>query len=231
PPFPFRPIVIGGDDLCFVSRGDLSIHIAKKFAEKLNQKSKNYEGLFQNGLSCSIGIVIVKHHFPFFNAYSLAEDLLSNAKKKSRSFKEENSSIDFAVIITSSLEPIMVSRERQFYYKFGSETYYLTGRPYIIAHSNFKEETLDKFIEKTKKLKEILPSNKFNALRKIIRNGEEYSKFQLSKMLRRLSEEKRKEFNSIMEDNWEYLWRKGKFNGEDVKINNFIDMVEIASFI
>ncbi|MCM8804514.1 MAG: hypothetical protein NC833_04615, partial [Candidatus Omnitrophica bacterium] len=36
PPFPFRPIVIGGDDLCFVSRGDLSIHIAKKFAEKLN---------------------------------------------------------------------------------------------------------------------------------------------------------------------------------------------------
>jgi len=73
---PFRPIVFGGDDVTFVCDGrlglDLAAHYLQKFSGgKLADKKIAY---------ARAGIAVVKSHFPFSRAYTLAEDLARSAK-------------------------------------------------------------------------------------------------------------------------------------------------------
>jgi len=89
---PFRPIIIGGDDITFVCNGKLGIYLAKEFIKNfISQKVSD-----EKPLSVCGGIAIVKTKFPFFKAYQLAEELTQSAKKESRKY-ENSSFIDFHI--------------------------------------------------------------------------------------------------------------------------------------
>jgi hypothetical protein len=77
---PFRPIVFGGDDVTFVCNGRLGLSLAAEFLRG-----------FQNGtladgspVQACAGVAIVHSHYPFAQAYALAEDLCRAGKKALR---------------------------------------------------------------------------------------------------------------------------------------------------
>lgn len=85
---PFRPIVIGGDDLTLVCRGDLALEYTKLFLEFFKEKTKeNFSQLpvnidfLKDGLTACAGIAYIKESYPFHYGYHLAETLCGEAKK------------------------------------------------------------------------------------------------------------------------------------------------------
>lgn len=72
---PLRPIVAAGDDICFITYGQLGIECARLFIQYLQEQNEK-----QSFEACA-GVAIVKHKFPFWLAYELSEQLCSNAKK------------------------------------------------------------------------------------------------------------------------------------------------------
>lgn len=87
---PFRPIVLGGDDLTVIIRGDLAVEFTLNYLsefERLTQENfrelaKSYDRL-SDGLTACAGIAFIKSSFPYYYGYQLAEELCSEAKKDS----------------------------------------------------------------------------------------------------------------------------------------------------
>ena len=187
----------------------------------------------EDGLSCSIGIAIVRRHFPFRSAHRLAEDLLTKAKQKNREYLNSNdfSAIDFSVVTTSSVDELDSRRERELLYLNGNgEKYCLTGRPYLIADD---EERIDEFftlIKKANKLRSCLATSKFKALRQVLRTGKANSEYKWLEMTSRLTKKKRGILKDV-ENFYGGLWREGTYAYKKVLINNFIDMVEISEYL
>lgn len=90
---PFRPIVLEGDDITFVTDGRLGVYLAKTILEEIE---KLYPVIFARysvedvKMSACAGVAIVKTKYPFYRAYTLAEELCASAKKMSR--EHENTS-------------------------------------------------------------------------------------------------------------------------------------------
>ena len=79
PFLPLRPVILAGDDVCFVSAGNLGLECARVFLEFLAYQAKNeVDGM---PYPACAGVVLVHKNYPFHRAYDLAEELCSNAKK------------------------------------------------------------------------------------------------------------------------------------------------------
>lgn len=91
---PIRPIVLGGDDLTVIIRGDMAVSYVTEFMRQFEQKTKDYLGkiitdnkVFEGGadrLTACAGIAFIKSSFPFYYGYDLAEALCSEAKKDAK---------------------------------------------------------------------------------------------------------------------------------------------------
>ena len=87
---PFRPVVLGGDDLTVIIRGSLAMTFIQNYLEAFEKFTKeNFMALareynnLENGLTACAGIAYVKSSFPYYYAYNLAEELCAAAKKDS----------------------------------------------------------------------------------------------------------------------------------------------------
>jgi len=89
---PFRPLILGGDDLTVIIRGEYALEFVKFFVEtfeieteqllnKLDSKSTPAK------LTACAGVAFVKVNQPFYLAYQLAESLCGFAKKEARQNK------------------------------------------------------------------------------------------------------------------------------------------------
>jgi len=92
PNIPFRPIVIGGDDLTVVCEANEAMAFTKIYLEQFEvYTKKNFAGLvekygledFQNGLTACAGIAYTHEKFPFHYAVNLAEALCGYVKEAS----------------------------------------------------------------------------------------------------------------------------------------------------
>lgn len=91
PCWPFRPLVLGGDDITFVCNGQLGLSLAvifmrafETFTARAFTKLENPEPenqLQAAGIHTAAGIAIVKTHYPFQRAYELSEALTRSAKR------------------------------------------------------------------------------------------------------------------------------------------------------
>jgi hypothetical protein len=95
--YPFRPIILGGDDLTIIVRSEYALKYTRKFLEAFEvETSKNLKGIFQkfqidkNCLTACAGIAYIKSSFPFHYGYDLAEQLCSEAKKQAKEINKEN---------------------------------------------------------------------------------------------------------------------------------------------
>lgn len=157
PYFPFRPIVFGGDDVTWVCAGIWGISLARRYLQELEElklpdfvtllttrtgiardeaerlvRAKQRDGslpLSNVPYACA-GVCIVKTHYPFSQAYAIAESLAMSAKKRVRDLKPDKaaSAIDWHFTttgLTGSLDDI---RRREYW----SGDHNLVSRPLVL---------------------------------------------------------------------------------------------------
>ena len=89
--YPIRPVVLGGDDLTVIIRADLAYEFTKTFLKEFETRTKeNFKALEPFGitdkyLTACAGIAYIKDNYPFHYGVHLAENLVKEAKKFSKS--------------------------------------------------------------------------------------------------------------------------------------------------
>ena len=85
---PLNPIILAGDDVCFVTRGKFGLELAAIFLEKLAARKNEEDG---RPYAACAGVALVHSKYPFHRAYELAEELCSSAKKYGVSLSPDGS--------------------------------------------------------------------------------------------------------------------------------------------
>lgn len=101
---PIRPVVLSGDDMTVIIRGDLAIEYAKVFIEAFERETKKLlSGIItgyhvfadgKNYLTACAGVAFIKSSYPFYYGYQLAEELCGQAKKDTKAIAKERGSED-----------------------------------------------------------------------------------------------------------------------------------------
>ena len=93
---PICPVVLGGDDLTAIIRGDLAMSYAQKFIKKFEEETSQGEmkallsKANMNKLTACGGIAYIKASFPFYYGYKLAEELCHAAKTDAKAINKED---------------------------------------------------------------------------------------------------------------------------------------------
>lgn len=91
--YPFRPIVLGGDDITVIIRGDLAIDFTYAFLKAFEEETtKEFQGFaadhFRGGLTACAGIAFIKSNYPFHYGIHLADSLCTQAKKVAKNLNK-----------------------------------------------------------------------------------------------------------------------------------------------
>ena len=86
PVLPIRPIILAGDDVCFVADGKIGLECARIFLEHLTALTNQEDG---KPYAACAGVALVHQKYPFHQAYDLAEELCSSAKRYGSSLDGE----------------------------------------------------------------------------------------------------------------------------------------------
>jgi hypothetical protein len=175
---PFRPLLVEGDDITFITDGRLGISFAKKFLELISRKS------LPNGkqLSASAGVAITSTKHPFYRGYVLAEELCSAAKKEARK-NPGTSWLDFHVAysgISGNLEDI---RKDNYTINEGQ----LNFGPYLISNQERNKDNEKNIMHLLKGIKRFInldnwPRNKVKEFRNILALGKKPAENYLKQM-------------------------------------------------
>jgi hypothetical protein len=189
---PVVPIVLGGDDLTVLCDGEYALRFTKDFlmefesqteqshelvgdivkqiASKASTSSKGYLGI------CA-GIAIVKPHFPFHQAYELAESLLRSAKNvKQKITTAPSSAMDFHILYDSAYSDLDLIREKL---RVDGEKTHLYAKPYVVTDveklaSEARNDWLTprKFGELEKRVEIMRASDKGDASKRALPNSQ-----------------------------------------------------------
>ena len=145
---PIRPIVLGGDDLTVICRGDIAIDFVKKYISLFEEKT---EKLLSRKLTACAGIAFIKSSYPFSFGYELAETLCGLAKKdaKSNEMKKANggmvpSCLMFHKVQSSFVEDYESIKQKELTLKDGSS---LCHGPYYLKEQKDRW-TIEKLCKK-----------------------------------------------------------------------------------
>jgi hypothetical protein len=123
---PIRPLVYGGDDVTIVCDGRIALSVAAEFLTAFGECSLSAVGSSET-LDASAGVAIVKSHYPFAQAYQLADDLADSAKQRARI--EGGGALDWhlsAHNLTGDLDAIRVR-------EYGNSVGGLLARPWSVG--------------------------------------------------------------------------------------------------
>lgn len=104
---PIRPVVLGGDDLTVIIRGDLAFRYTEEFMRQFRHYTHQGEmgellrEVFPQdaALTACAGIAYIKVNYPFYYAYHLAEQLCDAAKEVSRKMPRDGSPVRSSLMI------------------------------------------------------------------------------------------------------------------------------------
>ena len=147
---PARPLVLAGDDITFIVRGDLALkfteHLLEEIEKTLASKLKHHKiANLPEKLTACAGIAYIKASQPFYQGYKLAESLCEHAKTESKKRKEHNnklnhvpSSIAFHRITTSMIDRYedIIKQELTIYDEKQNPKLLLTQQPYFVGENN-----------------------------------------------------------------------------------------------
>lgn len=158
--FPIRPVILAGDDVCFVTKGSIGIDVATTFLKELSGITNEFD---KTNYSACAGVAIVHTKFPFYKAYQLSEELCDNAKKFSSQYDKDRgiSAIDWHIEYGQLKEHL--SEIRADY--ICEDNSCLTLKPLAVV--NPKNITIPRFFEYDyfTRFCLILQSNKYNIAR------------------------------------------------------------------
>ena len=179
---PFRPIVFGGDDVTFVCDGRLGLTLTEFYLSKLTSQESILSD--ENPISARAGIAIVKSHYPFSRAVSLADNLAQSAKKyikeqqKKSSYDNDISAIDWHFAASGPIGDIDAIRKREYTGRFDPKSK-LYMRPLRLGESVGSDwHSWDQFTSIINEFKENWSDkrNKLMSLREALRAGPEIVK-------------------------------------------------------
>lgn len=165
--FPIRPIILGGDDVTFVTDARLGVYFAEKFIEAFVEQKVSDD----KPLSACAGVAITKTKYPFYRGYKLAEQLCHSAKEKAKEGKDE-SWLDFHIAYGGFSGELSEIRRRHYTVKTGDLCY----RPYRICPEKQDAQSFSEFKKGMKELDDKWPRNKQKELREVLSLGEEATK-------------------------------------------------------
>jgi len=147
---PVVVLVLGGDDMTVICDGATALPFTEQFLRAFEEETQGEQPLVgriaaeiakgslgEDRLSACAGVAIIKPHFPFWQAYSLAEELIRSAKMVKRLVKKDGrtwpcSSIDFHVLYDTS--NIALNQIRSKLVLDAGQTR-LFGRPYVVTEA------------------------------------------------------------------------------------------------
>lgn len=124
-----RPIICAGDDITFIARADIALTMVKDFITEIKEE----------GFSACAGITYVRAHFPFYQAYELAEQLCASAKKKAREIAKDEpmgNYVDFHIVAAGAIGDISTIRDREY---VNAQGYSLLQRPLTLDDEKRKD--------------------------------------------------------------------------------------------
>lgn len=165
---PFRPIVFGGDDVTFVCDGRLGLALAAKLLSAFKEKILPDGGPIY---ACA-GIAIVHTHYPFAQAYHLAEDLCKDAKKLVRDSEKEGSALNWHFATSGLLGSWREICEREY---ISLDKNPLNMRPIFMSTENWNTwQNFTSFTHEFRRGKQWANRrNKIKDLREALRAGKE----------------------------------------------------------
>lgn len=92
---PIRPIVLGGDDMTVIIRGDLAFQYVTEFMAQFEKETMNdeFKNILQQAeldkLTVCAGVAFIKSSYPFYYGYELAEQLCKKAKDVAKKQNEK----------------------------------------------------------------------------------------------------------------------------------------------
>jgi hypothetical protein len=114
--FPVRPVVFGGDDVTLVCAGPWGLAIANRYLRELENLSLGNPGKEKEPPYACAGVAIVKTHYPFSQAYALSEELIKQAKNRSKELAgKKASAIDWHFTTTGLHGDLETIRAREYF--------------------------------------------------------------------------------------------------------------------
>jgi hypothetical protein len=136
---PIRPIILGGDDLTVIVRGDLALGFTEVYLRYFEQFTRQYlmelsliyglEATLKNGLTACAGIAYIKASYPLHYGINLAESLCKHAKKIMKADNALRSCLSFHRVMSSFSEEYNTIVEGELKVK---ENFYLDFGPYFL---------------------------------------------------------------------------------------------------
>lgn len=151
----YRKIILAGDDITFICNVEVALLAVETFLKDISERYL-YEDCGQNeeqrqqayGFSACAGIAVFNSHFPFSDAYMVAESCCESAKKAAK--KAENRSggkpdgnignyVDFQICTNINAVDLEAYRERHYAYADGSGS--MIARPYYVPVGKAKVDS------------------------------------------------------------------------------------------
>ncbi|HEY0428570.1 MAG TPA: hypothetical protein VGC76_12385 [Pyrinomonadaceae bacterium] len=246
---PAIPLVLGGDDLTIICDGQYAIKFTKDFLNKFVAETKDnlkIKEVFPDGIDLGIcaGIAIIKPHFPFHQAYHLAEELLQSAKK-SKQISSSLSAFDYHILYDSSGTTLDEIREKT---PFVARPYVVTPKDealkdkdqtqqYWIENHHFEklEKRVEAMTEKDDDDKNNLPNSQLHVLREGLFVADNTEKTQQEVDARaKLIAHRYDNFEKLFVEDGTLFFDAVLFdkndNEETTKRTHFLDALDIAEF-
>lgn len=227
---PFEPVLLGGDDLIFITLANKAMPIALKTAASFEKAT---------GIAISTGVVIAHSKYPIYSFLRLAEELLKSAKTLSKESwypkpegqRKEVSTIDYLVVSSPSARPLKIIRDEDISFKTeGGEKLRLFQRPFTL-------EKMEKLIDHIKALKD-LPRGRLYSIYNSLLRGKNQGIFDYLALKRRLREESQRDILKNLEKDRNFFnaphlcpWQKVIEDGESYSNTPFLDLLELYDFI
>jgi len=176
---PILELISDGDDITLVIGGRFAIDFAARLLREIELTPEDERPFIEGVPTACAGVVLFHNHYPFSEAYKLAEELCSNAKKPSR--EHDGSYIDFHLHQSGNVSGLHQLRERQ--YVINNKT--LLRRPWKVTGEQSESIPDFKWFESNIlvfKDTEKMPRNKTKALRNAIGSGETEADIAISQM-------------------------------------------------
>jgi hypothetical protein len=274
---PVLPLIVGGDDLTVLCEGKFAVQFAQDFLTQFERETANdqleiYDG-YRDGIvtqianasfrvgrlaSCA-GIAIIKPHFPFHNAYELAEALLKSAKQVKEKVKHKPdgaseplalscSALDYHILFDASganLKRIRQSLETD----DGATLLY--ARPYIVTNESdlsqatpeskkwFESRTWRKLKERVEAMRakdededatrRKLPNSMLHELREGLFDGQQEADARMRLVRDRYKD---KGFNDLLADKKDpdTLFFEEESEDGSMRATGFIDALDLVEF-
>jgi len=267
---PMRPLVLGGDDLTVICDAKIALPFTEEYLRQFEEMTMQEEvitpiakrmtqGTIDKAwLSACAGVAIVKSHYPFFAAYSLAEELVSSAKDSKKKMLQETdtatawswpcSALDFHVLHDSSSMELKDIRDKL---TVDNGATLLYGAPYLVTPQEKMEgvgegqrewaalhswEQLKTRVEVLRKKdeegKRKLPNSQIHELRGALFGGKDTADRALQLIAHRYGQE---EVRVLMASPTSLFAANPKLNGQgghpEAQVTQLLDAMEAEDFL